>query len=129
MKRLNLRGTAALVSSSLLLAGCAANRVPLDYVATVTAIQGSRAWVEPGAGGPVQAATVGRRIHVGDRFFTGAGTRMALSFARGGSVELDENTDPGLLQELECLVISLFHRGRLFVDATDVCVESLGSKS
>jgi hypothetical protein len=118
-----------LAAAVVVLAGGCATRTPVDYVATITAIEGRNAFIDPGNAGRPEAATVSRRVHNGDRFFTGPGTRMTVSFARGGYVELDENTDPRLIQELACLAISLFHKGKMFVDASGVCVDAIGTSS
>lgn len=102
---------------------------PLRWVGRITSIEGRNAFVDPGNRGAGQPAQVGQTLLAGDRFFTGPGTRMKVDFWNGGYMELDENTDPGLFQDLSCLVVSLFRSGRIFVDKSDACVESLGTRS
>lgn len=98
------------------------------WLGRITSIEGRNAFVAPGNGGTAQPARLGQTLLAGERFHTGPGTRMKIDFASGGYMELDENTDP-LLQDLNCLVISLFGSGRIFVDKSNACVESLGTRS
>ncbi|MEP6588539.1 MAG: hypothetical protein ABJA84_07270, partial [Polaromonas sp.] len=95
----------------------------------ITSIEGRNAFVDPGNSGAGRPAQLGQTLLAGDRFFTGPGTRMKIDFWNGGYIELDENTDPSLFQDLSCLVVSLFRSGRIFVDKSDACIESLGTKS
>ncbi|MEO6320782.1 MAG: hypothetical protein ABIR56_08855 [Polaromonas sp.] len=101
----------------------------LLWIGRITSIEGRNAFVDPGNSGAGRPAQLGQTLLAGDRFYTGPGTRMKIDFWNGGYVELDENTDPSLFQDLNCLVVSLFRRGRIFVDKADACVESLGTRS
>ena len=101
----------------------------LRPVGRITSIEGPNAFVDRGTYGAGQPAQPGQALLAGDRFYTGPGTRMKIEFWNGGYIELDENTDPSLLQDLNCLVVILFRSGRIFVDKSDACVESLGTKS
>ena len=101
----------------------------LRPVGRITFIEGPNAFVDRGNHGAGQPAQLGQALLAGDRFYTGPGTRMKIDFWNGGYVELDENTDPSLFQDLNCLVVSLFRSGRIFVDKSNACVESLGTKS
>ncbi|MDE2413894.1 MAG: hypothetical protein KGM60_03965 [Comamonadaceae bacterium] len=103
--------------------------MPANWMAKITSIEGQNAFVDPGNSGVGRPAQLGQALLAGDRFYTGPGTRMKLDFAGGGYMELDENTDPSLFQDLNCLLISLFKSGRIFVDKSAACVESLGTKS
>jgi len=94
------------------------------WLGRIAAIDGPNAYYDKGGAGTVFHAAVGQLLYARDRFFTGPGTHMLIQFNGGGQVELDENTDPTLLQELNCLVISLFRSGQMFVDKSDVCVEA-----
>lgn len=102
---------------------------PLRWVGRITSIEGRNAFVDPGNSGAGRPAQLGQTLLAGDRFYTGPGTRMKIDFWNGGYIELDENTDPSLFQDLSCLVVSLFRSGRIFVDKSDACIESLGTKS
>lgn len=102
---------------------------PLRWLGRITSIEGPNAFVDPANRGAGQPARVGQTLLAGDRFFTGPATRMKIDFWNGGYMELDENTDPGLFQDLSCLVVSLFRSGRIFVEKSDACVESLGTRS
>jgi hypothetical protein len=95
---------------------------PEAPLAQVTAVQGSQAFIEHQ--GQVARAKLKQPIYAGDRFFTGQDSRMRVSFDRGGSVDLDENTDPSLTADLKCLFIRLFARGALFVRGADICLEN-----
>ncbi|ABM37921.1 hypothetical protein [Polaromonas naphthalenivorans] len=101
----------------------------LRPVGRITSIEGPNAFVDRGNHGAGQPAQLGQALLAGDRFYTGPGTRMKIDFWNGGYLEMDENTDPSLFQDLGCLVVSLFRSGRIFVDKSDACVESLGTKS
>ena len=101
----------------------------LHPVGRITSIEGPNAFIDKGNYGVGQPAQTGQALLAGDRFYTGPGTRMKVDFWNGGYIELDENTDPSLLQDLNCLVVSLFRSGRIFVDKSNACVESLGTKS
>ncbi|MDB5938919.1 MAG: hypothetical protein JWP77_1283, partial [Polaromonas sp.] len=101
----------------------------LRPVGRITAIEGPNAFVDRGNHGAGQPAQLGQPLLAGDRFYTGPGTRMKVDFWNGGYIQLDENTDPSLLQDLNCLVVSLFRSGRIFVDKSNACVESLGTRS
>ncbi|MBH2010803.1 MAG: hypothetical protein I8H71_13950 [Xanthomonadaceae bacterium] len=101
----------------------------LRAVGRITSIEGPNAFVDRGNHGAGQPAQLGQALLAGDRFYTGPGTRMKIDFWNGGYLEMDENTDPSLFQDLGCLVVSLFRSGRIFVDKSDACVESLGTKS
>ena len=101
----------------------------LRPVGRITFIEGPNAFVDRGNHGAGQPAQLGQALLAGDRFYTGPATRMKIDFWNGGYVELDENTDPSLFQDLNCLVVSLFRSGRIFVDKSNACVESLGTKS
>ena len=101
----------------------------LRPVGRITSIEGPNAFVDRGNHGTGQPVQLGQSLLAGDRFYTGPGTRMKIDFWNGGYVELDENTDPSLFQDLNCLVVSLFRSGRIFVDKSNACVESLGTKS
>lgn len=102
---------------------------PQRWVGRISSIEGRNAFVDPGNVGAGRPAQLGQTLQAGDRFYTGPGTRMKIDFWNGGYVELDENTDPSLFQDLGCLVVSLFRSGRIFVDKSDACIESLGTKS
>ena len=102
---------------------------PLRWIGRITSIEGRNAFVDPGNSGAGRPAQLGQTLLAGDRFYTGPGTRMKIDFANGGYIELDENTDPSLFQDLSCLVVSLFRSGRIFVDKSAACVESLGTRS
>lgn len=116
---------------TVLLPACAPLQGPLpaNWIGKITSIEGQNAFVDPGNSGAGRPAQLGQAVLAGDRFYTGPGTRMKLEFAGGGYMELDENTDPSLFQDLNCLLISLFKSGRIFVDKSAACVESLGTKS
>lgn len=101
----------------------------LRPVGRITSIEGPNAFVDRGNHGAGQPAQRGQALLAGDRFYTGPGTRMKIDFWNGGYIEIDENTDPSLFQDLNCLVVSLFRSGRIFVDKSNACVESLGTKS
>ncbi|NDP65040.1 hypothetical protein [Polaromonas sp.] len=101
----------------------------LRPVGRITFIEGPNAFVDRGNHGAGQPAQLGQALLAGDRFYTGPGTRMKIDFWNGGYLEIDENTDPSLFQDLNCLVVSLFRSGRIFVDKSNACVESLGTKS
>ena len=101
----------------------------LRPVGRITSIEGPNAFVDRGNHGAGQPAQLGQALLAGDRFYTGPGTRMKIDFWNGGYIEIDENTDPSLFQDLNCLVVSLFRSGRIFVDKSNACVESLGTKS
>lgn len=134
MKTLTIPRLCARVGLALLLAllsACAALQpasIEKPWLGRIASIEGRNAFVDPGNAGTAQPARRGQMLRSGDRFYTGAGTRMKIDLAGGGYVELDENTDP-LLQDLNCLVISLFGSGRIFVDKSNACVESLGTRS
>ena len=106
-----------------------AGQPPLRAIGRITSIEGRNAFVDLGNNGAGQPAQVGQTLLAGDRFFTGPQTHMKIEFASGGYIEIDENTDPSLFQDLNCLVVSLFRRGRIFVDKSDACIESLGTRS
>jgi len=101
----------------------------LRWLGRVTSIEGPNALVDRGSHGAPQPAQPGQLLLAGDRFSTGPVTRMKIDLWNGGALELDENTDPSLLQDLNCLVVSLFRSGRIFVDKSGACVESLGTRS
>ena len=101
----------------------------LRPVGRITSIEGPNAFVDRGNHGAGQPAQLGQALLAGDRFYTGPGTRMKIDFWNGGYLEIDENTDPSLFQDLNCLVVSLFRSGRIFIDKSNACVESLGTKS
>ena len=101
----------------------------LRPVGRITYIEGPNAFVDRGNHGAGQPAQLGQALLAGDRFYTGPGTRMKIDFWNGGYLEIDENTDPSLFQDLNCLVVSLFRSGRIFIDKSNACVESLGTKS
>ena len=103
--------------------------MPANWIGKITSIEGRNAFVDPGNRGAGRPAQLGQAVLAGDRFYTGPGTRMKVEFAGGGYMELDENTDPSLFQDLNCLLISLFNSGRIFVDKSAACVESLGTRS
>ena len=134
----HLSGFISLAALAALLSACAPlppAPVPgqgpptLRPVGRITSIEGRNAFVDRGNHGAGQPAQLGQALLAGDRFYTGPGTRMKIDFWNGGYIELDENTDPSLFQDLGCLVVSLFRSGRIFVDKSDACVESLGTKS
>lgn len=102
---------------------------PQRWIGRITSIEGRNAFVDPGNVGAGRPAQLGQTLQAGDRFYTGPGSRMKIDFWNGGNIELDENTDPSLFQDLSCLVVSLFRSGRIFVDKSDACIESLGTKS
>ena len=133
-----LAGRIGLAALLALLASCAplpftpnpgAGPPPLAWIGRITSIEGRNAFVDPGNSGAARPAQIGQTLLAGDRFYTGPGTRMKIDFRSGGYIELDENTDPSLFQDLSCLVVSLFRSGRIFVDKSDACIESLGTKS
>ncbi|MEO7400766.1 MAG: hypothetical protein ABIV07_08370 [Polaromonas sp.] len=133
-----LAGRIGLTLLLALLASCAplppapgpgAGPPPLPWIGRITSIEGRNAFVDPGNSGAARPAQPGQTLLAGDRFYTGPGTRMKIDFRSGGYIELDENTDPSLFQDLGCLVVSLFRSGRIFVDKSDACIESLGTKS
>jgi hypothetical protein len=95
---------------------------PEAPLAQVTALQGSQAFIEHQ--GQVARAKMHQPIYEGDRFFTGQNSRMRVSFDRGGWVDLDENTDPSLKTDIECLFIRLFAHGALFVSGANICLEN-----
>ena len=102
----------------------------LRWIGRITSIEGHNAFVDPGnSGGVGRPAQLGQTLLAGDRFYTGPGTHMKIDFWNGGYVELVENTDPSLFQDLNCLVVSLFRSGRIFVDKSGACIDSLGSRS
>ena len=103
--------------------------LPQNWIGKITSIEGRNAFVDPGNSGAGRQAQLGQALLAGDRFYTGPGTRMKVEFAGGGYMELDENTDPSLFQDLNCLLISLFKSGRIFVDKSAACIESLGTRS
>jgi hypothetical protein len=130
--RLSLAVLAALLSACAPLPpapGAGQGAPGLRALGRIVSIEGPNAFVDKGNYGAGQPAQPGQALLPGDRFYTGPGTRMKIDFWNGGSMELDENTDPSLLQDLGCLVVSLFRSGRIFVDKSDACVESLGTKS
>lgn len=92
--------------------------VPVQ-VAHVSAIyNGSAAFVGS------TAARVNEPIYLGDHFYTGAGTMMEVTLESGGTVMLDENTDPGFFQTAKCFIIRLLS-GRMTVTNTQpLCVEN-----
>ena len=102
---------------------------PVPWIGRITSIEGPNAFVDPGNSGAGRPAQLGQTLLAGDRFYTGPGTHMKIDFWNGGYIELDENTDPSLFQDLNCLVVSLFRSGRIFVDKSAACIESLGTKS
>ncbi|MBS0467786.1 MAG: hypothetical protein JSS31_06960 [Proteobacteria bacterium] len=137
MSTSNIRRLAGRIGSAALLA-LAASCAPLQpetgpgappWIGRITSIEGRNAFVDPGNSGAARPAQNGQTLLAGDRFYTGPGTRMKIEFRSGGAIELDENTDPSLFQDLGCLVVSLFRSGRIFVDKSDACIESLGTKS
>jgi hypothetical protein len=89
---------------------------PGQVLATVQAINGPAATVN---GAP---AAIGEAIRAGDDFRTGNATQMVLAFAKGGTMTLDANTDPNLIVQGACLVVSGFGFGHIFIDGTDICV-------
>ena len=96
-----------------------------QWLGRIAAIDGPNAFFDRGGSGTVFRAAVGQLLFAHDRFFTGPGSHMLIQFSSGGQAELDENTDPTLIQELNCLVISLFRSGQMFVDKSNACVETL----
>jgi ferric-dicitrate binding protein FerR (iron transport regulator) len=97
------------------------SQTPHVQVAHVAAIYGGAAFV---GGAP---ANVNQPIFFGDHFSTGAGTKMVVALESGGTITLDENVDPTLLQTVKCVVLNFF-TGRLAVDASNQCVDSGGSR-
>jgi hypothetical protein len=127
-----LHGCAPLPTGADTSTGASAPGTPIEppqplnpWLGRIAAIEGPNTFFDKGGSGPVVRATVGQLLYAHDRFFTGPGSHMLVQFKSGGQVELDENTDPTLIQELNCLVISLFQSGRMFVDKNNVCVEAL----
>lgn len=92
-------------------------------------ITGPNAFYIRGNVGQAVRVQNGQRVFEGDRIFTGAGTRMTLRFDMGGYAEFDWNTDPvpRFLDEFRCWVLDLFHNGRLFVDASNFCINANGA--
>jgi ferric-dicitrate binding protein FerR (iron transport regulator) len=90
-------------------------------VAHVVTIDGNAAFI---GGAP---ASPNQPIYFGDHFSTGAGTKMVVALESGGTITLDENVDPTLLQTVKCVVLNFF-TGRLAVDASNKCVDSGGSR-
>lgn len=95
---------------------------PEAPLAHVTALQGSEAFIEHQ--GQVARAQLKQPIYAGDRFFTGRNSRMRVALDRGGLVDLDENTDPSLKVDIECLFIHVFHMGAMYVSGANICVEN-----
>lgn len=134
---LTLTGRVGLILFVALLSACAPlppapggpGQLPSRWLGRITSIEGPNAFVDPGNSGAGRPAHLGQTLLGGDRFYTGPGTHMKIDFANGGSVELDENTDPSLFQDLGCLVVSLFRSGRIFVDKAAACVDSLDTRS
>jgi hypothetical protein len=141
MRTLNILTLAGRIGSAVLLAllgACAPLLPPPDYgqgppplrgIGRIAFIDGPNAFVDLGNLGAGRPAQVGQTLLAGDRFYTGPGTRMKIDFVSGGYLEIDENTDPSLFQDVRCLVVSLFRSGRIFVDKSDACIESLGTRS
>ncbi|CAN5172859.1 hypothetical protein BH10PSE16_BH10PSE16_07120 [soil metagenome] len=132
--RASLAGLVALLSASACaplppVPGVDQGTPALHAIGRITSIEGPNAYIDRGNHGAGQPAQPGQALLAGDRFYTGPGTRMKIDFWNGGNIELDENTDPSLFQDLNCLIVSLFHSGRIFIDKSDACVESLGTKS
>lgn len=61
-------------------------------------------------------------VFAGDKIATGAGTSVRIRLRQGGSIVLDENTDPRLVREGLCLLIKVFY-GRLLADGNGLCIE------
>jgi hypothetical protein len=93
-----------------------------SIVGYITAIQGSNGFVEH-LGGTV-SASVNQPIFQGDRFFTRAATGMQISLNSGAILDVQENTDPTIVQEIQCLFIRLFQSGEIYVSGSNVCIES-----
>ena len=121
-----------LVLLALGLTGCSQGRLPEPFAATSTpqatpapgpatgarvigalAVSGSAVFLN---GIPVTRGT----IHDGDRVTTGAASSALVELEGGGSVQIDENTDPlihfQLLTEGLCLVVDIA-TGEFFFDA------------
>ena len=74
-------------------------------------------------GQPVQGE--GIPIHNNDHVATGSGTGMRIQMWHYANtyIQLDQNTDPDLIQEADCLWVRMI-RGKLFAEGTSLCLES-----
>lgn len=87
-------------------------------IASVSSASGD-AYIRRATGGQVLAKG-GEALFSRDGFWTGAGT-MHISAAAGGEIEVYPNTDP-IIQKSICFAISFFHKGKLHVVGSGMCV-------
>ena len=74
-------------------------------------------------GQPVQGDSIAIRNN--DHVVTGTDTSVRIQFVspRGTFVQLDQNTDPDVFAETDCLWVRML-RGKLFSQGTGLCVDS-----
>jgi hypothetical protein len=72
----------------------------------------------------------GAPIRNGDTVATGPGSSALVSLARGGSVQLNQNTDPSFFEQardaLGCLVRTVLNTGEMYSDGQGVCGGAAG---
>lgn len=97
---------------------------PRVQVAHVSAIYGGTAAFVGSA-----PARGGQPIFTGDQFYTGAGTKMEITFEDGGAtVVLDANTDPSIIKIAQCFWIRLSTGSMTVTNQRKTCVDAGGSK-
>lgn len=65
----------------------------------------------------------GRAVKSGDNVSTGPGSRATVTLNQGGSVTIDENTDPQFLQEAWCVLVKML-KGQVHGDGPGLCFET-----
>lgn len=90
-------------------------------VARVTAIYGTAAFVGSAP------AKYGQAIFTGDHFYTGPGTKMEVTLDDGGTIVLDENTDP-LFEKAKCFWIRLTSGTMNVYNKREMCVAAGSAK-
>jgi len=73
-------------------------------------------------------ASINQPIFLGEHFFTGAGTKMEVTIEDGGTVLLDQNTDPGFFTVMQCFWIRLSSGAMTVTNKKEMCVDAGGAK-
>lgn len=106
-----------IIAATLVMGGCAADQPGRPELIGIVDVDGTNAFLN---GLRIRSGEV---VRDGDTISTGAGTSMRLRLRQGGYIQLEENTDPRILQEGICILVQIF-AGEMFVDAKRLCVES-----
>lgn len=102
----------------LLFAGCAPVTPRAGDVIGTLRVSGPNVWLNEAP------ARDGDQVRLGSTLATGAGSGALVDFEEGGTLQLDENTDPVFewLEQSKCILIRIF-TGQAFLKKGHACVQ------